>query len=91
MKVYDFIQSIDSFCSYSNPWTFKVEPQIDETHGSFPDKRDINSLVANSIVNVDKPPGPTSHEVAFWLKGMFSVNRVGHGGTLEPHGGVIPR
>ncbi|BBG24180.1 tRNA pseudouridine synthase A [Sulfuracidifex tepidarius] len=83
MKPYNFIQSIDSFCSYNNPWTFKVEPQIDESHGSYPDKREMNLLIRNGIINVDKPPGPTSHEVAFWLKGMLSLDRVGHGGTLE--------
>ncbi|WOE51190.1 tRNA pseudouridine synthase A [Sulfuracidifex metallicus] len=83
MKLYDFIQSIDSFCSYDNPWTFKTEPEIDESHGSYPDKREINSLIRNGIINVDKPPGPTSHEVAFWIKQRLSLNRVGHGGTLE--------
>ncbi|MEM1864334.1 MAG: hypothetical protein QXN10_05490 [Desulfurococcaceae archaeon] len=35
-------------------------------------------------MNLDKPPGPTSHEVVAWIKRMFNVSKAGHGGTLEP-------
>ena len=35
------------------------------------------------IVNLDKPPGPSSHEVVAWVKKIFNLKHAGHGGTLE--------
>ena len=34
------------------------------------------------IVNLDKPPGPSSHEVVAWVKKIFNLKHAGHGGTL---------
>ena len=35
--------------------------------------------------------GPTSHQVSSWVKHIFDVNKVGHGGTLDPRvTGVLP-
>jgi H/ACA ribonucleoprotein complex subunit 4 len=43
------------------------------------------------IINVDKPVGPTSHEVVAWIKRILGVKRAGHGGTLDPKvSGVLP-
>ncbi len=93
MNFYNFIYKIDEFCSYNNQWKIRKEEETSEKYGFYPDKRDVEQLIRNSIINLDKPPGPTSHEVAFWVKNMFNVSKVGHGGTLEPliRGGVIPR
>jgi tRNA pseudouridine55 synthase len=33
---------------------------------------------------VDKPPGPTSHDVVDRIRRCFRLGRVGHGGTLDP-------
>jgi len=35
------------------------------------------------VISLDKPAGPTSHEVAAWIKRIMSLEHVGHGGTLE--------
>jgi len=35
------------------------------------------------VINLDKPAGPTSHEVAAWVKRILNLQQVGHGGTLE--------
>ncbi|QIW23248.1 tRNA pseudouridine synthase A [Sulfolobus sp. S-194] len=83
MQIYGFIYKIDSFCNYSNSWIILQDSYTDEKYGYFADKRPIEVLIKNSIINVDKPPGPTSHEVAFWIKQMFKVSKAGHGGTLE--------
>jgi tRNA U55 pseudouridine synthase TruB len=32
---------------------------------------------------VDKPSGPSSHEVVAWVKRMLRLKHAGHGGTLE--------
>ncbi|MCP1714258.1 putative rRNA pseudouridine synthase [Methanocalculus alkaliphilus] len=37
----------------------------------------------SGIVVIDKPPGPTSHEVAAWVRDILGV-RTGQGGTLDP-------
>jgi H/ACA ribonucleoprotein complex subunit 4 len=43
------------------------------------------------VINLDKPSGPTSHEVASWVKRILRIGRVGHSGTLDPKvTGVLP-
>jgi H/ACA ribonucleoprotein complex subunit 4 len=43
------------------------------------------------MVVVDKTQGPTSHEVAAWIKKLLELDKVGHGGTLDPKvTGVLP-
>jgi len=32
---------------------------------------------------LDKPPGPSSHEVTAWVRKILGVKKAGHGGTLE--------
>ena len=40
---------------------------------------------------IDKPPGPTSHEVVAWTKRILDLPKVGHSGTLDPQvSGVLP-
>jgi H/ACA ribonucleoprotein complex subunit 4 len=40
---------------------------------------------------IDKTSGPTSHEVAAWIKKLLDLDKVGHGGTLDPKvTGVLP-
>jgi H/ACA ribonucleoprotein complex subunit 4 len=41
------------------------------------------SLPAAGIILVDKPRGPSSHQVAAWVRDMLQVP-VGHSGTLDP-------
>jgi len=36
------------------------------------------------FVLVDKPPGPTSHDVVDAVRKVFDLRRVGHAGTLDP-------
>ncbi|MFW5928802.1 MAG: RNA-guided pseudouridylation complex pseudouridine synthase subunit Cbf5 [Halobacteriota archaeon] len=40
--------------------------------------------VDRSLVVVDKPAGPTSHEVAAWVRDIVGVDRAAHTGTLDP-------
>ncbi len=62
-------------------------------YGCRPEERTIQQHLEKGVINLDKPPGPTSHEVTAWVKRILGVERAGHGGTLEPHrgGGVILR
>lgn len=56
-----------------------------------PEKRPIEMHIQFGIINLDKPPGPTSHEVVAWVKRILNLNKAGHGGTLDPKvSGVLP-
>jgi H/ACA ribonucleoprotein complex subunit 4 len=51
----------------------------------------IEFLLENGVICLDKPAGPTSHEVATWVRRILEGDRVGHGGTLDPGvTGVLP-
>mgnify|MGYP001298872654 FL=1 len=42
-------------------------------------------------INLDKPPGPTSHEVVAWVKRILEIESAGHSGTLDPKvTGILP-
>jgi len=45
----------------------------------------------DGILVVNKPAGPTSHDVVALIRRLAATKRVGHGGTLDPFaGGVLP-
>jgi tRNA pseudouridine55 synthase len=45
----------------------------------------------DGVLVVDKPAGPTSHDVVALVRRLTGVRRVGHGGTLDPFAaGVLP-
>ena len=59
--------------------------------GKRPEERSVEELLQASIINLDKPPGPTSHEVVAWVRKILGVKKTGHGGTLDPGAtGVLP-
>jgi len=61
----------------------KAEDKTDPRYGHEPGERRAEEYICYGVVNLDKPSGPTSHEVAAWVKRMLKLNHVGHGGTLE--------
>ncbi len=51
----------------------------------------LNSRVADGVLVIDKPAGPTSHDVVDRVRRVFQLRRVGHTGTLDPFAtGVLP-
>src|SRR6187549_360969 len=43
------------------------------------------------VVNLDKPVGPTSHDMVNLLRRLTGTRRIGHAGTLDPlASGVLP-
>ncbi|RLE51031.1 MAG: RNA-guided pseudouridylation complex pseudouridine synthase subunit Cbf5, partial [Candidatus Methanomethylicota archaeon] len=69
----------------------KIEEETDPRYGYIPEKRPIHEYLEHGIVNLDKPIGPTSHEVVAWVKKILKVDRAAHGGTLDPKvSGVLP-
>src|SRR5919205_2817172 len=45
--------------------------------------REFDSL--DGALLVDKPAGPTSHDVVGELRHRFGIKKVGHAGTLDPN------
>ena len=71
------------------PWMIKrqllvkAESKTNPKYGFKPEERPAKDYIRFGVINLDKPAGPTSHEVAAWVKRIMSVEHVGHGGTLE--------
>lgn len=61
----------------------KADVASDSAYGTPPNERRIEEYIKNGVINVDKPPGPTSHEVVSWVKKILNVKKAGHAGTLE--------
>ena len=53
-------------------------------YGYPPDSRPLNVLLDNGIILLDKPSGPTSHELVAWTKRILGITKAGHSGTLDP-------
>ena len=61
----------------------KNEDVTDSKYGRKPENRAGKDCIRYGVINLDKPAGPTSHEVAAWTKKILTVSGIGHGGTLE--------
>ena len=45
----------------------------------------LERIAAGSFLLVDKPRGPSSHQVTAWVRDLLGVERAGHAGTLDPN------
>jgi len=62
-----------------------------DEYGTYYDKRSVKQLLDYGLIILDKPPGPTSHEVVAWVKRILKIPKAGHSGTLDPQvSGVLP-
>lgn len=69
----------------------RAEAEPSEKFGKRPEERSTEELLSCAIINLDKPKGPTSHEVVSWVKKILHVGKAGHSGTLDPKvTGVLP-
>ena len=62
----------------------KRPSETSEKYGCLPEKRPVRELLQYGIVNVDKPSGPSSHQVSAYVKQILGVDKSGHSGTLDP-------
>lgn len=53
-------------------------------YGKYPGSRSMEELIKNGIVVIDKPVGPTSHQIDSWVKKILGIKKCSHGGTLDP-------
>jgi len=70
----------------------KVDDDVtDEAYGHYPDLRPISSLLDYGLILIDKPAGPSSHEIVSWVKKILCIQSAGHSGTLDPAAtGLLP-
>ena len=69
----------------------RAKDTTNPSYGCEPGKRGMKEHINKGVVNIDKPPGPTSHEVVAWIKRILHADKAGHSGTLDPRvTGVLP-
>ncbi|MCZ7398594.1 MAG: RNA-guided pseudouridylation complex pseudouridine synthase subunit Cbf5 [Candidatus Methanoperedens sp.] len=69
----------------------KSEDKTDEKYGKKPEERPLEEYIRKGVINLDKPAGPTSHEVTSWVKKILNLDKAGHSGTLDPNvTGLLP-
>lgn len=69
----------------------RVQSSTDPRSGKAPEDRTAAELLEAGVVVLDKPSGPSSHQVTAWLRQALQIDHVGHGGTLDPKvTGVLP-
>lgn len=67
------------------------EEPTDPAYGFAPRSRPAQALLEYGLIPLDKPRGPTSHEVVAWTRRLLGVEKAGHSGTLDPPvSGLLP-
>src|SRR3989338_9186056 len=52
--------------------------------GKPPAERSPEELIQYGLVNLDKPKGPSSHQVSDYVQKILGITKAGHSGTLDP-------
>ena len=69
----------------------KKESETSQKFGANPNTRPVAELLTYAVVNIDKPAGPTSHQISAYVKDILHAGKAGHSGTLDPGvTGVLP-
>jgi len=76
---------------FEEKFLVKEEGTASEEYGVYPLNRPIEDYIKKGLVCIDKPMGPSSHEVVVWVRKILNVSKTGHAGTLDPRvTGVLP-
>ncbi len=76
--------------NFEESFYIKEEGEVGE-YGVYPYNRPIRDYIRKGMVCIDKPMGPSSHEVVVWVRKILEVSKTGHTGTLDPRvTGVLP-
>ncbi len=63
---------------------FIKKKDVQGTYGKIPSERTFEEKLNYAVINLDKPKGPTSHQIAEYIKKLLNVPKAGHSGTLDP-------
>ncbi|MEK6938185.1 MAG: PUA domain-containing protein [Nanoarchaeota archaeon] len=66
------------------PTQLFIKKEVQGTYGKLPSERTPEELIKCGIVNLDKPKGPTSHQVSDYVQKILGITKAGHSGTLDP-------
>ena len=61
----------------------KKQGATNQKFGCGPERRPILQYIQYGIVKINKPSGPTSHQVSDHVKKLLELDKAGHSGTLE--------
>jgi len=61
----------------------RTRAETDPRFGVKPQERPLQEHIRLGVINLDKPPNPSSHQVTAWAKKILGASHIGHGGTLE--------
>ncbi len=76
--------------NFEDNFLIKEEGEVGE-HGVYPYSRPVREYITRGMVCIDKPMGPSSHEVVVWVRKILEVDKTGHTGTLDPRvTGILP-
>jgi len=85
------VKSLRDQKDFEERFYVKEEGETDERYGCNPFKRPMEEYIRKGFVCIDKPMGPSSHEVVVWVRRILEVEKTGHTGTLDPRvTGVLP-
>ena len=62
----------------------KREATTDPAFGCPPEQRPTSALLDFGIINLDKPRGPTTHQLTDYVKRILGIRKAGHSGSLDP-------
>ena len=69
----------------------RKEAETSDKYGKRPEDRTTEEIIHFGIVNINKPAGPTSHQVTAYARDLLNLKKAGHSGTLDPQvTGVLP-
>jgi H/ACA ribonucleoprotein complex subunit 4 len=74
-----------------NKRLIKKRDMTNHRYGKTPNERTLIERIKSGVVIIDKPSGPTSHQISAWVKEILNIEKAGHSGTLDPNvTGVLP-
>jgi len=65
-------------------WLIKKHEASLSPFGTYPGARSLEDHIKNGIIILDKPSGPSSHQIDRWVKDILKIDKCSHGGTLDP-------
>lgn len=69
----------------------RKEADSSDKFGKLPEQRSTEEIISYGVVNINKPSGPTSHQVSAYVQKILGLTKAGHSGTLDPKvTGVLP-
>ena len=60
----------------------KKESETNLNYGQKPEERSVEELINYGVINLNKPSGPTSHQVSDYVQRILGIDKAGHSGTL---------